>query len=91
MYRWRFPCLLVSFLHASARGSDPAKTGVALHDCVDRSLWESIRKANVAGKIVLEQIPNQAIRQQYIVANPLLTMVNHSGFFVYQRKADTTD
>jgi hypothetical protein len=35
--RWRLPCLLLSFLHASAKGGDPAATIVLLHDCLPPS------------------------------------------------------
>ena len=31
--RWRVPCLLASFLHASARGALPGNVHVLLHDC----------------------------------------------------------
>jgi len=31
--RWRVPCALTSFLHASARGADLTKTTVLVHDC----------------------------------------------------------
>jgi hypothetical protein len=36
--RWRLPCLLLSFLHAHARGADPSQTTVLLHDCVKKHL-----------------------------------------------------
>ena len=31
--RFRFPCVIAPFLHASARGEDCSKTKVMLHDC----------------------------------------------------------
>jgi hypothetical protein len=46
--RWRLACMLASFLHASARGGDPAKTIVCIHDCntmneahLDRSVYHT--------------------------------------------------
>jgi hypothetical protein len=36
--RWRLPCLLLSFLHAHARGADPSHTTVLLHDCTEKHL-----------------------------------------------------
>lgn len=36
--RWRLPCLLLSFLHAHARGADPSHTTVLLHDCPEKHL-----------------------------------------------------
>ena len=32
--RWRVACVLISFLHASARGADPKDTIVLMHDCL---------------------------------------------------------
>jgi len=32
--RWRIPCMLLSFMHASARGANPRDTTVLLHDCL---------------------------------------------------------
>jgi hypothetical protein len=34
--RWRLSCLLLSFLHAHARGADPSYTTVLLHDCIEK-------------------------------------------------------
>jgi hypothetical protein len=31
--RFRFPCMLASFLHAAARGAKRTHTTVLLHDC----------------------------------------------------------
>ncbi len=31
--RYRLACMLIAFLHASARGADPSRTKVLLHDC----------------------------------------------------------
>lgn len=82
--RWRMPCLLASFLHASARGAavtgdhyggnSQPKTTVLLHDCEPPSTMERGRK-------------------EYKVADHLLDLVAHSGnkLCVYQRKPDTTD
>ena len=41
--RWRLPCLLASFLHASARGAAPHETTVLVHDC-DRTADDPRRR-----------------------------------------------
>ena len=81
--RWRVPCLIASFLHASARGATVTtendantqpKTTVLLHDCEPPSTIERGRK-------------------EYKLADHLLNLVAHSGnkLCVYQRKSTTTD
>jgi len=75
--RWRLACLLVSFLHAHARGADPQHTVVLLHDCY------YVGQPNVT----------HMDRPQYRKADHLLDLVRHSGgrLCAYQRKNTTTD
>ena len=83
--RWRLPCMIVSFLHASARGGDPRKTLVLLHDCVVRELWNP----DNSGKKLNEKL----VRPAYKLADHLLDRIDHSGNYlcVYKRKPETTD
>ena len=80
--RWRLPCMLASFLHASARRQGDKKnhknsdrdtdTIVLIHDC---------------------DVDNRRGRKKYKLADHLLELVNHSGnkLCVYKRKPETTD
>jgi hypothetical protein len=79
--RWRLPCMIVSFLHASARGADHSKTTVLIHDCFVKELWKA------------KSIPEHRIRTVYRSADHLLDLVDHSGQYlcVYKRKPETTD
>ena len=78
--RWRFPLVMLSFLHAAARGADRSHTTVLLHDC-----WQ----ADHTG----EHIPKQKLRPVYQSADSLLDLVQHSKelLCVYKRKPTTTD
>jgi hypothetical protein len=80
--RWRVPCMIVSFLHASARGADPQSTTVLLHDCFIKEQWK--------GGI---PFPKQMLRPSYRSADHLLDLVDHSQnrLCVYKRKPNTTD
>jgi hypothetical protein len=80
--RWRLPCLLLSFLHASARGAKPEDTIVLLHDCIKR-------EHTVPGGLP----NNKIIRQEYTRADHLLQLEAHSGNYlcVYKRRPETTD
>ena len=84
--RWRIPCMMVSFLHASARGADPAQTTVLLHDCFIPEHWDS-RKNGMNFPKYLNNRPD------YHSADHLVDLVRHSGnrLCVYQRKPTTTD
>jgi hypothetical protein len=44
--RWRLACLLLSFLHAHARGADPSHTTVLLHDCIEQHLTPKYARRN---------------------------------------------
>jgi hypothetical protein len=79
--RWRLPCMIVSFLHASARGADHSKTTVLTHDCFVKKLWKSKARED------------EGRRRVYRSADHLLDLVDHSGQYlcVYKRKPDTTD
>jgi hypothetical protein len=85
--RWRFPCMLASFLHASSRGADPAQTTVLLHDCTDETLFQPVQSGGQ------QQTRSPPIRKEYRWADHLLDMVDHSGALlcVYKRKSETTD
>jgi hypothetical protein len=82
--RWRVPCMIVSFLHASSRGADPLHTTVLLHDCFREEHWN--KKEGPFPK-KLDNRPN------YRSADHLLDLIDHSGnrLCVYQRKPETTD
>lgn len=82
--RWRVPCMIVSFLHASTRGGDPSKTIVLLHDCFRKEHWDA-KQGDFP-----KHLDN---RPEYTSADHLLDLVQHSGsrLCVYQRKPDTTD
>jgi hypothetical protein len=75
--RFRFPCVVASFLHAAARGGDRSKVKVMLHDCTfDAS----------------QQVVARKRRKNYHAADHLLKL-SHSGAFlcVYTRRETTTD
>jgi hypothetical protein len=78
--RWRLPCMLLSFLHASARGANPEDTIVLLHDCM-----------KPGHTIKAEQ--NAPTRVEYNMADHLLQLEAHSGnkLCVYKRRPETTD
>jgi hypothetical protein len=80
--RWRVGCMLLCFLHASARGADPNDTIVLFHD-------------NVQPTFVPEgyRPPSGATRQYYRVADHLFHIFRHSGNILaaYKRKPSTTD
>lgn len=80
--RWRVPCMIVSFLHASARGADPQVTTVLLHDCFIQEQWKGG-----------SPFPKQLLRLSYRSADHLLDLVDHSQnrLCVYKRKPNTTD
>ena len=44
--RYRLACMLIAFLHASARGGDPTKTRVLFHDCTEQKKLYQYRKAD---------------------------------------------
>jgi hypothetical protein len=78
--RWRLPCMLLSFLHASARGANPEDTIVLLHDCIKPGH-------------TIEAEQNQAPRVAYNLADHLLQLEAHSknNLCVYKRRPETTD
>lgn len=80
--RWRIPCLIASFLHASARGGDPRKTIGLLHDCFRTEHWMN----------GTEPLPVKP-RLAYFKADHLLDLVDHSEsrLCVFKRKPETTD
>jgi hypothetical protein len=80
--RWRVPCMIVSFLHASARGADPQSTTVLLHDCFIKEQWKGVGT-----------FTEQPLRPSYRSADHLLDLVDHSQnrLCVYKRKLNTTD
>jgi hypothetical protein len=80
--RWRLPCLLLSFLHASARGAKPEDTIVLLHDC--------IKKEHTVSEGMMG---DRRIRPEYARADHLLLLEAHSGnkLCVYKRRQETTD
>jgi hypothetical protein len=80
--RWRIPCMMVSFLHASARGANPMDTIVLLHDCLLEEHWNS-----------LSAFPQQNQRSVYQSADHLVQLVQHSGsrLCVYKRRPNVTD
>jgi hypothetical protein len=82
--RWRIPCMVASFLHASARGANPQHTIALLHDCFRSEHWMN----------GTEPIPKHVnVRSSYQVIDNLLDLVDHSGdrLCVYKRKPETTD
>jgi hypothetical protein len=83
--RWRVPCMIVSFLHASARGANPDDTIVLLHDCFRKERWNA--KAEGRFPSHLDNRPN--LRS----ADHILDLIQHSGnrLCVYKRKPQTTD
>jgi len=78
--RWRVPCLIATFLHASARGAAHQDTTVLIHDCPAVQTSEKTDESRKG-------------RQAYRTVDHLLQLTNHSGHFlcVYKRKPDTTD
>lgn len=82
--RFRVPCMIASFLHASARGANPNHTIVLLHDCFRAEYYKN-------GK---EPIPKRTnLRTIYAKADHLVEVHDHSGnrLCVYKRKPQTTD
>ena len=81
--RFRVPCMIASFLHASARGANPNNTIVLLHDCFRAEYYKN-------GK---EPIPDGMLRTIYAKADHLVEVHDHSGdrLCVYKRKPQTTD
>jgi hypothetical protein len=81
--RWRIPCMMASFLHASARGANTNHTIVLLHDCFRTQYWN-----NATGPM-----PTNRLRKSYFMADHLLDLMDHSGdrLCVYKRKPQTTD
>jgi hypothetical protein len=74
--RWRLPCMIASFLHASARGGDPAKTIVCIHDCA-----EDTASRSMADRAVYK-------RADHLLE--LVNHSNHR-LCLYKRKRTTTD
>jgi hypothetical protein len=81
--RWRVPCVIASFLHASSRGADHQQTIVLLHDCFIKEHWN-----NGTGVI-----PKNLDRPTYRSLDDLLDLVDHSEnrLCVYKRKPGTTN
>jgi hypothetical protein len=77
--RWRIACMLLSFLHASARGANHDDTIVLLHDCVN-------------GGFSNAYVPFKK-KRIYTAADKLFYIYKHSGgrLCAYKRKANTTD
>lgn len=77
--RWRVACMLLSFLHASARGAPD--TMVLVHDCFQKGYSPVGLDVNVMGV------------RYYTVNDDLLDLVDHSHMrlCVYKRKSSTTD
>jgi hypothetical protein len=78
--RYRVACIMLAFLHASARGAPMGETVVLLHDCYHKE-----RSGTNYDKA--------QHREYYDVSNHLLELVDHSGYklCVYKRKSTTTD
>jgi hypothetical protein len=78
--RWRTPCVLASFLHASATGAAQSDTTVLLHDCVQPKYSSP------------NEIP-ELTRKNYTANDDILDLVDHSRsrLCVYKRKPTTTD
>ena len=78
--RYRVACMMLAFLHASARGAQKDATIVLLHDCYHKE--RSGSNYNETYHRVI-----------YDKASHLLELVDHSGYrlCVYKRKSDTTD
>lgn len=78
--RWRTALLMLSFLHAAARGADRSHTTVLLHDCFQEGHSAEHRRRN-------------QLRLVYQSADHLLDLVDHSKglLCVYKRKPTTTD
>jgi hypothetical protein len=79
--RFRFPCVLASFLHASARGAPAESTTVLLHDCGPTPATQP-QGGNQKEK-----------RKNYHEGDDLLDIVEHSGqkLCVFKRKPSTMD
>lgn len=76
--RYRMSCIILSFLHASARAADPTATKVLLHDCrVDNN-----------GKFQFRWP-----RLSYYNITKLFDLVDHSGYklCVLKRKLGSSD
>jgi hypothetical protein len=78
--RFRVACVLLSFLHASARGADPQETLVLMHDCEQKGHSPPNWSATIGVRA-------------YTVNDDILQLKQHSGksLCVYQRKPSTTD
>jgi hypothetical protein len=75
--RYRFPCLLASFLHAAARGAKRSHTTVLLHDCMETKASHRTREPK---------------RRVYRTADELFHL-DHSGgrLCIFKRRENTTD
>ena len=82
--RYRVPCMIASFLHASARGGNPSNTIVLLHDCLRVEHYKN-------GTVPIPKRTN--LRSYYTKADHLVEVQDHSGnrLCVYKRKPQTTD
>ena len=82
--RYRIPCMIASFLHASARGGNPNNTMVLLHDCLRAEHYKNGKKPIPKGT---------NLRDYYTKADHLVEVQDHSGnrLCVYKRKPLTTD
>jgi hypothetical protein len=76
--RYRFPCVLTSFLHAAARGAKRSDTTVLLHDCLDNA---EAQKTFHNGKRALYRSMDEWFH------------MDHSGgrLCVFKRHENTTD
>ena len=83
--RFRFPCVIASFLHAAARGADRDHTTVLLHDCP-----RELPQVDQPGRRSLVDHPK---RSSYHSGDKMLDLVAHSGekLCVFKRKPETTD
>jgi hypothetical protein len=76
--RFRFPCVIASFLHAAARGGDRSKTKVMLHDCT----FDASRQKRLGG----------FDRKNYHAADHLLNRSHSKTLLcVFTRMETTTD
>jgi hypothetical protein len=73
--RWRLACLLLSFLHASARGADHSQTTVLLHDCIQKHRTPSLKR-------------QQYLKADHLLD---LVRHSGDKLCVYRRKPTTTD
>jgi hypothetical protein len=79
--RYRVPCVLLSFLHASARGANHQDTIVLMHDCNQPGYSPSNLERDHIGY------------RNYTVNDDILDLVDHSRdrLCVYKRRKTTTD